>query len=125
MQDAMIVLVWVVAIIVVSLALVASHKLLVGKFKVDAVYAFKVLVIAFIVVFIIPVFNSIISPYISEFAIIIAYTIIILLVRLLLCKQGSKIPWDTSIAISFIAFLIIFIINFISQSTIGVAIVQF
>lgn len=113
-----------VAIILVSLVLALSHRLIEGKPKADAAYALKVIIVALIIVFIIPIFQSIAAPYISQLAIIIAYTLIILCVRYILSGRGGKIPWLSAIAISFISVVLIFIINFISLQLIGITIVE-
>jgi hypothetical protein len=123
-QDPLTVILWIVAIIIVSLTLILSHRLVVGKTRIDATYALKVIIIAVIIVFIIPIFSSIFASYISELAIIVAYTIIILLVRFLISKTGGKVPWGNSILIAFITVVILFIINFITQQFLGITIVS-
>ncbi|MHA1238293.1 MAG: hypothetical protein ACTSSJ_03485 [Candidatus Odinarchaeia archaeon] len=123
MQDPATVLWYLIAIFAVGAVLYASNRIITRRLKVDLGYGLRIFLIAVIIVFIIPIFQTIVAPFISQLAIVIAYTIIILSVRFILDSSGEKTSWPNSIAISFICVVLIFVINIISEALFGITII--
>ena len=127
MQLALDTAIWyVVAIVVVLMALYISIRLVAGRKATDAPFILRLLVVAVIAVFAIPALSTIGSRLgIEQLAPIIAFVVLIYSVRYIIeVQKGQNVSHSHSIWISFICLLIILILNLVTTTFLGVTIVE-
>ncbi|MFX0067451.1 MAG: hypothetical protein ACFFA1_05930 [Promethearchaeota archaeon] len=117
---------YVVAIVVVLIALYISVRLVAGRKSTDAPFILRLLVVAVIAVFAIPALSTIASRLgIAQLAPIIAFIVLIYSVRYIVeVQKGQNVSHSHSIWISFMCLLIILILNLVTTTFLGVTIVE-
>ncbi len=113
-----------VAIVVLSLVYYFSVRLITGEELFEFSYAFRLVLVALITLFVAPVFQRVIPGAVSGIGGVLSFVIILYSVRYLLIEPlTSREEWEKAIWVSVIALVVVYVINYLAVRLLGVSVV--
>ena len=110
-------LIVIVAIVLVTLVFYVSGAIVSQDWSMTAPYLLRILVVAILVVFVIPVFRDAASEFdLGELGVLLAFVLLIIAVRFIVIEELTvSDDWLAAIVVSFLAVVLFYIVEAVAK----------